>query len=1094
MNWKRFNLANNLLGWLTFVISSAVYLLTIGPTASLWDCAEFIACVNKLEVGHPPGTPFFMLVYNIFSNFTSDPTRVAVLCNATSAILSGFTILLLFWTITHMARRVIVPTFRPYDENNSKEMTMGQGLVILGSGLVGAMLYTFTDSFWFSAVEAEVYAFSSFFTALVFWMMFKWEDRMHEERADIWIILIAYFMGLSIGVHLLNLLCIPAMALVYYYRRFTKPTAKGAIYTILVSFALIIIMMYGIVQGVPKVAGVFDIFAVNTLGLSFNSGLYIYLVVLGACLVWAIYEMELNLRGRKGNMNRLRISFLLSVMLMGIPFFGDGLLIGVVLSAILAVWLFKSKKLNIKLLHTIQLCLTVIVIGFSSYGVILVRAVANTPMNENDPSNAFALRKYLAREQYGSKPLVFGPTFASRPLSIKETGDVISSQPKKDIHDKDKYVVLYKKSEYEYSSDSQMLFPRVFSSNPRHIQGYNIWMDRAPDDYSVPSFGDNLMYFFKYQVNYMYWRYFMWNFAGRQNDIQGDGGMLYGNAFTGIPVIDRMIVGNTNNMPDDITQNKGHNVYYLLPLLLGILGIVFQLLKGEKGTESFWVTFFLFFMTGLAIVVYLNQTPGEPRERDYAYAGSFYAFAIWIGFGVAALWELLQRAKLKEVPAAILATVLGLIVPIQMAGQNWDDHDRSGRTIARDLGINYLESCDKDAVLFCFGDNDTFPLWYIQDVEGVRTDVHTANLSYLGSNWYIDQKHRQAYNAKPLPLKYMNGQFTYYNDIGRIADTNTPMDLDHALAALVSQNIRNESVIPSRTLIAPVNKENAIKHFPDNMKGLILNQFPISLKDMRYVGLDGLAVLDVINANQWKRPIYWTISSPRDAFTNLPNFLVQSGYAVQLLPIDLVSDSVDVEPIDVDKTYDLVMNKFRYGGAEKKGVYFDYTCRNSMYSFRSHVFAPLAKALLDRGDKAKAQAALKKCLAVLQPDVLPHDRSSLNLIQLLFEADMKKEAEDVARQVMSRSMRAVDWFFTLDSDKFLQAFHEGEVEKEMGTAITVVKIANQYNSAVLNNYIPRLEQYTKILSPEPDRQIATQQPSQHADSSAQPIAGDSSAQ
>uniref|UniRef100_UPI0035A0FE88 glycosyltransferase family 117 protein n=1 Tax=Porphyromonas loveana TaxID=1884669 RepID=UPI0035A0FE88 len=697
MDLKRFRFLNNVAGWAVFAVAAIVYLMTIEPTASLWDCAEFIVCVNKLEIGHPPGAPFFMLVYNVVSHFTSDPAQVAWFANATSALASAFTILFLFWTITHLVRRMLVPLARNASgmEEPACSISLAHVIAILGSGAVGALAYTFSDTFWFSAVEAEVYALSSFFTAAVFWLMLKWEERADNPRSDRWLVLIAYMMGLSIGVHLLNLLCIPAMALVYYYRRSAKPTNKGAFIALIVSFVLIIVMMYGVIQGIPKVAGVFDVFAVNTLGLSFNSGLYFYFFLLAAILIWSVSETYTSLgTGDKKSSTkgiRMRVATLLSIVLMGIPFIGSGVVLGIILTGAIAYWLFASKHLNVRFLHTALMSMLVILVGFSSYGVILVRAVANPPMNENAPSNAFSLRSYLAREQYGSTPLFYGPTFASQPVGLKDGESVTGPSPKQSPGDKDQYETLYTQREYDYGDTGMMLFPRVYSSADGHPQAYNIWMGRSETDSSIPTFGENLKFFFNYQVNYMYWRYFLWNFVGRQNDLQGDGGLLRGNAMTGIPFIDKMLIGPTDGMPDFIAKNPGHNVYYMLPLLLGLIGISFQLMRKEKGTQSFWITFLLFFMTGLAIVLYLNQPPGQPRERDYAYAGSFYAFCIWIGFGVAGLADLLRRAKLSETAAAVVASVVALLIPLQMAGQNWDDHDRSGRYVGRDFGVNYLE-------------------------------------------------------------------------------------------------------------------------------------------------------------------------------------------------------------------------------------------------------------------------------------------------------------------------------------------------------------------------------------------------------------------
>lgn len=1073
MNWKRFNLVNNIAGWGVFLIATITYLLTIGPTASLWDCAEFIACVNKLEIGHPPGAPFFMLVYNVITNLTSDPTQVAVLANATSAILSAFTILFLFWTISHMVRRIVAPGVKPFvaEGEEKSELTLAQSIVILGSATVGSLLYTFSDSFWFSAVEAEVYAFSSFFTALVFWLMFKWEDRSEQPRSDRWLVLIAYFMGLSIGVHLLNLLCIPAMALVYYYKKSANPTIKGSLITLMLSFVGIIVMMYGIIQGVPKVGGAFDVFFVNNFGMSYNSGLYIYLILLGLVLAGTLYYTDRASKGATHSPILMRVGLLLSVMLMGIPFLGSGIFIGVVLSAAWAIYLFYKKNLPLRFIHTLQLSLVVVFIGFSTYGVILVRAMANPPMNENNPSNALTLRKYLAREQYGSNPLFYGPSFASQPIGVENDGEVLGEAPKVNKDTPDRYVKYYDKNKYQYASNAKMFFPRIFSTQPSHIRVYNTWMGRAEDDMSLPTFGDNIRFFLSYQVNFMYWRYFLWNFAGRQNDIASDGGMLRGNAMTGIPFIDNIFLGDTSNMPEMVTNNKGHNIYYMMPLLLGLLGIVFQLRRGTKGSESFWITFMLFFMTGLAIVLYINQTPLQPRERDYSYAGSFYAFSIWIGMGVAALFSLLQRAKLKEVPAAVVASLLALIVPIQMAAENWDDHDRSGRTMARDIGHNYLESCAPNGILFCFGDNDTFPLWYMQDVEGLRRDVRTVNLSYLGGSWYCNQMQRDNYQALALKMSYMTPEFIAYNEVVYLGEKskNQYMELPEALKIATTSE---DKVMPADVLLSHVNLTNAKAQTPDFLKDRLLETLPMSIQGKRYLTLDGLGILSIVDGNDWERPIYWTVGSPRDGFSNLANFQVQNGMAWHLLPVNLNaqdSTSKAIQPMDIDRTYELVMNKFRWGGADNPNVYMDENCRNMLMTYRMNMFVPLANGLLDLGDQAKAQQVLRKCLESIRPEVVPYDQYNLSLVDALYKANMLKEGDMVAKAIANYLMGNLDWMFGLlksgKTDFFIRLMQDRDVDYNLSSAYYLTDICVKYKRDVMNAYVPRLDLYHKTIAP-----------------------------
>ncbi|MDD2552483.1 MAG: DUF2723 domain-containing protein, partial [Dysgonamonadaceae bacterium] len=755
---KRYRLINNVTGWIVFVISAIVYLMTIEPTASFWDCGEFITSAYKLEVGHPPGAPFFMLTANFFTQLTSDPANVAIMVNAMSALLSALTILFLFWTITHLTRKLVI---RP----DQKLLSTNQLIIIIGSGLVGALAYTFSDTFWFSAVEAEVYAFSSMFTALVFWLILKWEDNAHKPHSDKWIVLIAYTMGLSIGVHLLNLLCIPAIVLIYYYKKKENVNWKGTTLALLFSFGLIVILMYGIIPGFTKVGGWFELLAVNTMGFSYNSGLFVYIIALLGVIVWGIIETMSS----KPNFSRIRLTFLLSLMLSGVLFIGDSIWFWLLLIGTASIFIFKSKKANVKFINLAMSSLLVILIGYSSFALIPIRSIANPPMDQNSPEDVFSLAGYLNREQYGDRPLIYGRTFASD-VQRKADGSVVVASEKKRYskviksspEEKDRYVATTV-SDYKYTNS--MLFPRMhsYSGNPsfsNHLIGYKMW-GGVKNERQTPSMIDNIRFFISYQLNYMYWRYFMWNFAGRQNDIQGDGGITKGNWITGISFIDEYVLGlgPQKDIAPEVADNKARNVYYMLPLILGIIGIIYQLKLKEKGLQSFLVVFMLFFMTGIAIVIYLNQTPFEPRERDYAFAGSFYAFTIWIGMGVAGIARFIQAYFKNRSLAAGLAAFIGILIPIQMAGQSWDDHDRSKRYTARDIGMNYLTSVAHNGIIFCNGDNDTFPLWYAQEVEGFRTDVRVCNLSYLQTEWYVDQMVRQAYESEPMPISWTRKQY-----------------------------------------------------------------------------------------------------------------------------------------------------------------------------------------------------------------------------------------------------------------------------------------------------------------------------------------------
>lgn len=1055
MEWKRFRLLNNIVGWITFVISATVYLLTIGPSAALWDCPEFITTAHNLEVGHPPGAPFYMLVYNFASHLTSDPRQVALLCNIVSALLSAATILLLFWTITHMVRRVVLPTFEPY-KNDSQDkvvsLSLANVVLILGCGLVGALAYTFSDTFWYSAVEAEVYAFSSFFTALVFWLMFLWEDRSHSLYSDRWIILIAYFMGLSIGVHLLNLLCIPAMALLFYYRKSKNPSTKGALLTLFVSAILILVMMIGVVRGVMKVGTLFDVFFVNTLGLPVNSGFYFFLILLAVSLGYSAYLLN------KGeSYTKAAISFIVCFVLMGIPFLTGSWLINLsILGAV--IWWVLKKKVNLPLLQTIQMCMVVIMVGFSSYGVILVRSIANTPMNQNEPANAVALQKYLNRSQYGEIPHFYAPTFAAQPIpgqkdeSRKEWNLAIKSNPK----EKDRYEHTTI-TRAVYSSSDKMLFPRMHSSDASHIRGYNLWIDRDPNDLSAPTFGQNLRFFLSYQINYMYWRYFGWNFIGRQNDIQGHGGLLNGNVVTGIDFIDRIFIGPSKDMPLTTETNKGHNVYYMLPLLLGLLGIFFQLIRDRKGTQSFWIVFWLFFMTGLAIIFYINQTTGQPRERDYAYAGSFYAFAIWIGFGVAGLWWLLRKLKIGNLPASIVASVIGLIVPLQMASQNWDDHDRSGRVLASDFGYNFLESCEPNAVLFCFGDNDTFPLWYAQSVEGVRRDIRVCNLSYLQSDWYGKQMLKQSYASTPVPYKHITNDFFAKNLIALVSPGTASYDEAMTQMRQSAPSLQTP-IIPASTLVLPLDTVEMQRLFPQIPQERRNSEMVFSLESMQYIPRDAYFVMDMIAASKFRRPLYWVSTMPVNSFNNLPEYLQGRGMTKKILPWRVADLN---RGMDVDKTYDLVMNKYRYFNASDPDIYFDDNIRQTIaYYYRYKMFAELASALLDRGDTQRASKVLRKCHSTFSAQSVPYTLTDLFLAEAYYRAGMQKEGDEITLALLQNGLSTLKWMLRLRPRLLKQATLDGVHIDALRLIVFAKETADRGQSKAL---VPYESQITSLL-------------------------------
>ena len=1073
---KKYRLINNVLGWIVFAIASVVYLMTIEPTASFWDCGEFIASAYKLEVGHPPGAPFFMLTANLFTQLASDPSGVAKMVNCMSALFSGLTILFLFWTITHLARKVIV--------GGGEAPSFGQTLTIMGSGLVGALAFTFSDTFWFSAVEGEVYAYSSLFTAVVFWLILKWEEVADQPHADRWIVLIAYLMGLSIGVHLLNLLCIPAMVLVYYYKKCANPTMKGTIAALLVSFVIIVLMMYGVVQGLVEVCGYFELFFVNVLGMPYNSGVLAYVLVVAGVLIWSIWETMRD----EIHPTRMKVAFILSVVLIGVPFIGSGYVIAILLTAALALYLFRSKSLNTKMLNTVLVSLLVVVVGYSSYALTLIRATADTPMNQNAPSDIFTLRTYLAREQYGQTPLLYGQTYVSEVQRENEGGNCVpvtkQGEPtwsrviKKDPKEKDRYYISRYNQEYQYVDELNMLFPRMYSSDPRHIEAYKEWaqVKGEPVRYNYcgetktamkPTFGENLRFFFSYQVNFMYWRYFMWNFSGRQNDIQGNGEVLNGNWITGIPFIDTVLVGPQDNMPDDIANNKGHNVYYMLPLLLGILGLLFQAYSGDKGIQSFWVTFFLFFMTGLAIVLYLNQTPYQPRERDYAYAGSFYAFCIWIGFGVAALAKGLERfGKLNPVIAGSVATLLCLFVPIQMAGQNWDDHDRSGRYVCRDFGANYLESCEPNAVLFTNGDNDTFPLWYAQEVEGIRTDVRVCNTSYLQTDWYIDQMKKQAYESAPLPITWTRDQYIQgTRDAAYIIPlTKDSIDLDTALKFVRSDDPKFKKIpgisqeldyIPSDKLYYRVDSVAGAKALGGHTAGMV-DKMMIDLTGKNALGKQELTILDMLQTNNFERPMYYAMTVNPDQFINLNGYFEQTGMAYGIVP-----KHAGMQP-NTEKMFDNVMNKFKWGGVDKPGIYIDENTMRMCKSYRQFVFNKLAEALLKEGKNEKALQVLDKCMEVLPPENVPLDYTGLSTGECYYVLGQKEKAEQIFTAIADNAMRNINWFFRLNAVQLASV--TAELEHNLAVMNQVLIVNKHYNPEFNKKYQEEFDNYRMAYS------------------------------
>ena len=1052
---KQYNKINNLVGWLTFAVAAFTYCMTIEPTASFWDCPEFITTGYKLEVGHPPGAPFFMLTANLFSQFASDATQVAKMVNIMSALMSAACILFLFWSITHLTKKLICP--------DDKEMTTGKLITIMGAGLVGALAYTWSDTFWFSAVEGEVYAYSSLFTAVVFWLILKWENRANEPHSDRWLILIAYLTGLSIGVHLLNLLCIPAIVLVYYYKKNPNANLKGSLIALAGSMILVAIVLYGIVPGIVKVGGWFELLFVNDFGLPFNTGVIIYMIILAASIIWGVYE-SYTVKSRK----RMNISFLTTVGLLGIPFYGHGwssVFIGIIVLAILAIYLFanigEKYRVSARTLNTSLLAMMMIVVGYSSYAVIVIRSSANTPMDQNSPEDIFTLGEYLGREQYGTRPLFYGQTYASKPAlkpteggcvyDVEEGAPVYQRKEKERPDEKDSYEIVRHKTEYKYAQN--MLFPRMYSD--AHAQAYEDWLGgvegrQVPYDQcgemimvKIPTQWDNIKFFFIYQLNYMYWRYFMWKIAGRHNEIQGQGEIEHGNWITGISFIDNMLIGDQTLLPSELKNNKGHNVFYCLPLILGLIGLFWQAYKGEKGIQQFWIVFFLFFMTGLAIVLYLNQTPQQPRERDYAYAGSFYAFAIWIGLGVAAIAEYLSK-KINEKPAAILASVVCLLVPVQMVSQTWDDHDRSNRYTCRDFGQNYLNSVPEkgNPILFTNGDNDTFPLCYNQETEGVRTDVRVCNLSYLQTDWYIDQMRRPAYDSPSVPINwdridYVSGHneavyvrpdamptiLEFYKKNPEEAAKefgDNPYELKNILEHWVRSPKEDLQMIPTDSIVIKLDKE-AIKRSGMLTPDSIPEYMHISLKGKRVLYKSELMMLEMLANTNWERPMYMAITVGSDNHLNLTNNFLQEGLAYRITPFDNAKLG---RRLDSEKMYDNLMNKFKFGGIDNPDIYLDETVLRMCDTHR-RMFVQLTSQLIKEGKKDKALKALDYCEKVIPSTTVPHDylmSSSKEMAENYLALGQPQKAEKILNELANNAVEYATWYLSLDDARFASSY------------------------------------------------------------------------
>ena len=971
MNNKTFTLWNRLTATLMLVISAVVYLLTIEPTASFWDCGEFIASSYKLEVGHPPGNPVFQLIARFFSMFAS-PENAAVAVNAMNAICSALTIFFLYLTIVFLAKRLVKPS-------EDGTYTVAKAISIFGSGAVGALAYTFSDTFWFSAVEGEVYAMSSLVTALVFWAMTKWYEQADSPYANRWIVLISFVMGLSIGIHLLNLLAIPALVFMYYYKKREDGhyTLMEYVKIFLVSVVILAVILFGIIPYLPKFAAYFDLFFVNTLGLPFNSGaVFFMLVLLGAC------------------------------------FWG----------------LFRTMKEQKVFLNTVLLCFTMIVIGFSLFSIVIIRSSAKTPTNEYQPDNPFTLVRYLGREQYGSNPLVYGQYFDA-PYDIEPTKYWAPLG--------DKYISADGPGDVTYDASGKMLFPRMWSSDARHIKFYESYMNGgghkvAGAQHKKPTFFQNLAFFFDYQMNWMYWRYFMWNFAGRQNDIHSPapGDPFVGNWESGISFLDNLRLGDQSDAPDYLKNNKGKNHYYMLPLLLGIIGIFFQFARDKRGS---WLTFLMFFMTGIAIVIYLNQPPYQVRERDYAYAGSFYAFSIWIGLAVAAVYSWIQEKISKDnVAAASVVTVALLGVPALMAAENWDDHDRSNRYTAVEMARNYLNSVGPNGILVTHGDNDTFPLWYAQEVENIRPDVRIANTSLLGTDWHIDQMKWAMNESAPLDLSVGPRQYLYgTNEYVHIYDTRDTVFLlsdvmrifKHPDARLPLTSGKMVDYIMSRKFIIPVNKENIIKYgildkkYEDMIPEYITLTIP---KGKDYLTKPELFMLDLLSNYQWDRPIN-LLSMGGDINIGLKEYLMYEGFSYKFVPIKNKMKSTDIGFADPEDLYSKMKNVYTWDALKRKDYFVDY---QNFYTFcgvlsQRNLFVNAAKEMLKIGDSERALELLDMCQECVPEENFPLDITYLgfsneymviDMIETYYQAGAYDKALELSKKFMDQIFVSSEFF------------------------------------------------------------------------------------
>ena len=989
-----FKKLNNIVGWFVFLIATVVYVLTLENTVSWWDCGEYISTAYKLQVGHPPGAPLFQMIGRFFSLFAfGDVTKVALMINLMSALCSSFTILFLFWTITHLSKKMWM--------KEGDAAPLSNKVAVLATGVIGALAYTFSDSFWFSAVEGEVYAMSSLFTAITFWAILKWEEVADEPYHYRWLIFIAYLIGLSIGVHLLNLLCIPAVVYVVYFKKYDKITLKGFIVAGLISIALVGLIQVVIIPAIVSLCGKFELFFVNTLNTPFNVGTIVYFILLTAIIVLGIYF---------------------------------------------------SNKYKMVILNVVVLSFMFILIGYSSFFMLVIRANANTPINENEPSEAVSMLSYLKREQYGSWPLLRGPYYMAKPIDANDGSPVYVRDEKKG-----KYVITDDRrgTEPVYDDNLTTIFPRMWNGTKRmYTSTYEQYIDKSKmvpvtikkpngaggyttETVMRPTFGQNIKFFLGYQCNHMYWRYFMWNFVGRQNDIQGHGELEYGNWLSGIKFIDEARLGKQTDLPKSMS-NSGRTTFFFLPLILGLIGLFYHIKKDIKDS---WVVFLLFFMTGLAIVIYLNQTPFQPRERDYAYAGSFYAFCIWIGIGVMGVMELLQKLIKNKMAVAIVAFVLCLSVPTVMAASGWEGHNRSDKTAALDWGKNYLKNLPENAVIFTRGDNDTFPLWYVQEVEGYRTDVRVCNYMLSSGYWYVHQMGRKQYESDRLPLSLTPAQ--YDNGVNEpifIQDVfEGPVELKDAIEFIKSDNPRTKvglmsgdkvNYLPARRLKITVDKEAVIRNgiVPESMKDQIVDEIVWEIpSSVNCLYKNDLMLLDFIATSNWSRAVYFTSLNDIENVLGIDKYLHQEGLAHRFMPVEATSYYKGAGGVFVDGSYELLMaDDIRWGNLNEPGVAVDPESRRSVL-FVKQAYMRLAQTLANSQRKEDAVAVLDKCLEFFPNDKIPYDILMTSYPEIYYACGAIDKGDAFMNTMLENCIDNLRYYYELDTP-FLMYYSESIYE------------------------------------------------------------------